>query len=225
MRRVASAWLAALALAFAAGEARAQYDPVDRTNPGFFRSWWGLGFAVPSPGTHCGRHGVADRTTQFVMRANALCGGPLGRARDITAEDIVVRFTADWNRSDEVGSTDDETVYIPPIRREIARLICTPGNPNIRVGFRELPRIAGLPAFECRVTRVAEADGGPWAIGLILFRGSRSDLDPSRPPYPKVDYRLSVVFPKHRAAEAEHIYRQIAASIRVLPQTNPIIPY
>jgi hypothetical protein len=224
MRRVASAWLAALALAFAAGEARAQYDPVDRTNPGSFYGWW-LSFAVPSPSTQCGRHGHFDRTTVFVMRANANCGAPPNYTSDRTPDDIILRFTADWNRSDEVGPTDEETVYIPPIRREIARLICTPGNPNIRVGFRELPRIAGLPAFECRVTRVAEADGGPWAIGLILFRGSRSDLDPSRPPYPKVDYRLSVVFPKHRAAEAEDIYRQIAASIRVLPQTNPIIPY
>jgi hypothetical protein len=224
MRRVASAWLAALAFAFAAGEARAQYDPVDRTNPGSFFGWW-LSFAVPSPSTQCGRHGHFDRTTVFVMRANANCGAPPNYTSDRTPDDIILRFTADWNRSDEVGPTDEETVYIPPIRREIARLGCMPKDPSYRARIRELPRVAGLPAFECRVTRTSESAGAPWVIGLNLYRGSRSDRDPSRPPYPVIDYVFDIVYPKHRAAEAEHIYRQIAASIRFLPQTNPIIPY
>lgn len=217
--------LAASALAFAAGDARAQYDPIDRTNPGIFRSSWGLQFAVPSPSTQCGRHGVADRTTDFVMRASANCGGPPDYKSDRTPEDITVHFTADWNRSDEVGPTDEETVYIPPIRREIARLGCTPKNPTYRARFRELPRIAGLPAFECRVTRIGDATNEPWVIGLDLYRGSRSDFDPSRPPYPIVDYDFLIVYPPHRAEEAERIYRQIVASIRLLPRTNPIIPY
>lgn len=217
------AWLAALALAFVAGDARAQYDPVDRTNPGSFDGWW-LRFAVPSPSTQCGRHGHFDRTTEFVMRANAICAAPPDFKHDRTPDDIILRFTADWNRSDAVGPTDEETVYIPPIRREIARLGCMPRDPSYRARFRELPRIAGLPAFECRVARTPNAGDKPWVIGLNLYRGSRSDLDPSRPPYPVIDYAFDIIYPKHRAEDAERIYRQITASIRLFPERQPIVP-
>jgi hypothetical protein len=210
------ACLAAMVLAFAAGGARAQYDPVDRTNPGTFEGWW-LRFAVPSPSTQCGRHGHMDRTTTFVMRANAFCGAPPDYKSDRTPDDIILRFTADWNRSDMVGPTDEETVYIPPIRREIARLRCSPVDPRVRARFRELPRIAGLPAFECKIATSDDMADDQWAIGLDLFRGSRSDREPTKPPYPVVDYSFDILFPKHRMAEVERIYRQIVESIRLVP--------
>ncbi|MCM0021324.1 MAG: hypothetical protein NBV67_15140 [Tagaea sp.] len=160
-----------------------------------------------------------DRTTQFVMRANVVCGAPPDYKHDRSPDDVVVRFTADWNRSDMVGPIGEETFHIPPIRREIARSRCMPNDPRIRARFRELPRIAGLPAFECRVDGSSKTGDEPWSIGLSLYRGSRRDLDQSRPPYPVIDYVFDITYPKHRAAEAEEIYRRIVASIRLLPET------
>ncbi len=208
-----------------ASPAIAQLDPVDRTNPGRFQSWWGVTFDVPAPATQCGRYGAADRTTVFVMRADAICSAPGRWGGDIKPDDIVVRFRADWNRTEGLDSDDDDKPRLPPIRREIAVDRCRTSRPDIRMKFRELPRVAGLPAFECRSTKLEGSRVIKQAIGLTLFRGNRQQWDAQRPPYPEVDYELDIEIPVGREDDAERIYDTIRRSLRLIPRTNPIIPY
>ncbi len=213
-----------LALLSGVTPAAAQYDPVDRTNPGRFQSWWGVTFDVPAPATQCGRHGPADRTTIFIMRADAICPAPGRWSGDIKPDDIVVRFRADWNRTDDPGPDDDEP-RLPPIRREIALDKCRTSRPDIRLQFRELPRVAGLPAFECRSAELEGSRVIKQAIGLTLFRGNRQQWDATRPPYPEVDYELDIEIPIGREDDAARIYDAIRRSLRLVPRTNPIIPF
>ncbi len=164
---------------------------------------WGIRIPLPAPNVLCGTAGQTDRGASAYLFVDDidLCGSG-GRF-----DDILLRVSI---RSNLSGFEEFRTPP-PPIRREIAKDNCGVKSDN-DPSFKELPRVAGLPAFLCHGDKAAR---GPYE-GLVawtayLFRGRRDEG------YPEVDYTISVSAPPARAAEARAALEWILARIRLRP--------
>lgn len=177
-------------------------DVVDA--PAYFSERWGIRFELPKPNVWCGTSGAADRGGYIVLRADADC------RRDLEKTDIAIRVTVRWNTS---GIDDD----LPPIREVIARARCgSPWSPAF--GVRALPRVAGLPAFEC-MNPNAEPETQQESMGIyvILFRGDKSRGRRGVLPYPDVEYHFAITAPSERAAEARAIMTNLLRRVELRP--------
>lgn len=170
----------------------------------YFSDRWGIRFDLPRPNVWCGTSGATDRGGVIVLRADADCGSA-GRR-----EDIYIYVRVRWNTS---GIDDD----LPPIREMIARAHCE-ARAKSDPTFRALPRIAGLPAFECFGDKAARGPHeGLFLSRVILFRGDKSGGQLGEPPYPMIEYFLEVIAPPERAGEARALLSRVLETVRLRP--------
>lgn len=177
-------------------------DVVDATF--YFSERWGIRFKLPKPNLWCGTAGAMDRGGTIVLNSGASC------ADDSNRDEIILSVRPRWNVS---GVEDD----LPPVREAIARAHCG-ARPRNDPTFRILPRVAGLPAFECSGDKAARGPHeGLFGITVILFRGDKSDGRPGKAPYPKVEYHLHITAPHERAAEARAIMSDLLRRVQLRP--------
>jgi hypothetical protein len=207
---------AALALAVAMEGGSAAAPPFVDPSEGYFiredvvdapiyhSERWGIRIVLPKPNVWCGTSGSTDRGGTIVFRADANCES--GSARS----DLVFHVRPRFN----VSGIDDD---VPPIREVIARHRCGAPAKN-DPSFRVLPRVAGLPAFECFGYSAAR---GPhrelFELSVILLRGDKSKGYPGRPPYPSVEYELSITTAPEREAEARALMAWMLERVTLRP--------
>gem|GEM_PF-6399519 len=111
------------------------------------------------------------------------------------------------------------TVYdLPPIRREIARHACRESTSFRPLAFGEAPfRVAGLPTFMCSGDVLHKGDAIGKSLQLKFYRGNLQRIWPEDPPYPLIDYHLSIRSETGDFAQASALLWQIAKSAQLLP--------
>lgn len=177
---------------------------------------WGFELRLPQPNRVCDIYDLTVRRTFVIFGTASTC------RRDATSLDppdgaVVLELVPGYEPTADVDRMAAEFAdlgHVPPIRREIARRWCARAVPRVEARFRELGRVAGLPAFECRGSSWRDdLPTGTW-IAVTLFRGTRQAGDP---PYPRYRYRLSLTIPRGREEEAERLLANVLADMRLLP--------
>ena len=178
---------------------------------------WGIELRLPRPNTLCELFDLTVYQAFAVLEEGARCWNSDGSMRSLD-DKIVLSLDFGFEPSaDPVAMEIDfeDLGYVPPIRREIARRWCARAAPRIEAKFRELGRVAGRPAFECRGLLWRDERHVGSRIAVTLFRGSQPT---GEPPYPKYRYVLSIASPPGQEEKAESLMREILSEVRLLPK-------
>lgn len=175
---------------------------------------WGIELRLPRPNALCELFDLTVYQAFVVLGEGARCWNSDGSRR--AHDDRIVlslAFGLEPSADPIAMETEFEDLgYVPPIRREIARRWCARAEARVETRFRELGRVAGLPAFECRgILWQNEARVGNW-VTATLFRGVQP-VD--EPPYPRVRYKISLSGPMGREEEVERTMRLIVEGVRL----------